>query len=107
VKKAADTLEGKVDQQWKGIRERLKLDDKQSWRSAMPCVMGRLSQQLYPYRPKLSILLQYWKRPAGSIDSYMTSLMQCKEKVSEAFTSAQRSALTGTQHRMHCSGIRC
>jgi hypothetical protein len=83
VKKAADFFEGKVDRQWVEISKAQQLDDKQSWRSAMPCIMGRLSQQLYPYRPKLSILLQYWKRPAGAVDNYMNALMHCKDKVSE------------------------
>jgi hypothetical protein len=108
VKNAADRLEGKVEQQWISICERLKLDNKQSWRSAMPCIMGRLSQQLYPYRPKLSILLQYWKRPAGSIDSYMTSLMQCKDKVRRrpVLNSALSLAAQETTH--YCTGgMRC
>ena len=83
VKTAADHFENKVVEQWNNISARLQLDG-MSWRDAMPCIMGRLSQHLYPYRPRLSILLQYWKRPAGTVNRFMEALMQCKEQVSFA-----------------------
>ena len=47
------------------------------------CFSARLSQDLYPYRPKLSILLQYWKRPNASklLDEFMAPLLRCREQV--------------------------
>jgi hypothetical protein len=47
------------------------------------CFSGRLSPELHPHRPKLSVLLQYWKRPsaASQLEQFMAPLLRCHEQV--------------------------
>jgi hypothetical protein len=83
VNATVEGLEARAQAVWQQAQAEHSLPAATQLQQVAHCFSARLSQDLYPYRPKLSILLQYWKRPeaAERIDKLMAPLMRCREQV--------------------------
>jgi hypothetical protein len=80
VLKTQNLLVTKADVLWDKVKQRLGLAADVGRQRMYHCFLARLSPELYPYRPKISFLLQHWKRP-NSIDRIMQAFVNCKDKV--------------------------
>ncbi len=78
--KTQNRLVTKADVLFEKVKQRLGLAADVARQRMYHCFLARLSPELYPYRPKISFLLQHWKRP-NSIDRIMQAFVNCKDKV--------------------------
>jgi hypothetical protein len=81
VSKAEQALKAKADGRWKSVKQRLGLSADLAMESVYHCFLARLAPELYPYRPKISFLIQYWKK-AESMQRVLEPILKCKDVVS-------------------------
>ena len=69
---------------WAQIRAKAKLPDKRHYIEHMHCFMGRLRTELFPFRPRISIMVQFWKRQDQMVEKLVRSVERCSKQVGHA-----------------------
>ena len=99
TKKGLGIVDTKLRDLWSGIQAKHSSLADVDVQGVKHCFIGKLYQDLYPQRPKISFLLQYWKRPKA-IASFMAPLLACRDQVRPGPAAAAAAAGRPTSEKL-------
>jgi hypothetical protein len=79
-KKLRDTREEKLEALISDLKRSKGIPEDKSSMSVRTCIYGQLNVQIYEYRPKISLMMQYFKRPQA-IAPFIEAMQRCNNTV--------------------------